>query len=229
MCSTLTNPNRDGSALRAAIEGLNHFLPTVQRIKMMGDGEVFAVPESRDFMFNFDAEKNPDTDFLIHTNGILLTPKLWNKIEHCKIDWMVVSMDGATKETYEKIRVGGKWETLIENLHFLKEKFDQGLINEFHINMCVMRSNYHEMLDFARLGKELGVTSAYYLPILGDYESEQIFEPPDAAILSEIQEMLQDPLMQDPAISTDALTPWKNWQPPQKSSILRRAVRKASS
>jgi len=213
MCSTLTNPNRDGTALRAAIDGINQYLPDVKRLKMMGDGEVFAVPESRKFLFEFDAEANPDTSFLIHTNGILLTPKLWEKIEHIKIDWMVVSMDAATKETFEKIRVGGNWEKLRENLDFLIGKYREGIIRELHINMCVMKSNHHEILDFAKLGKSLGVTSAYYMPIFGDYAEEQIFGRRDVDALMRITKQLEHPIMSDPCIDTNAIDEWRGYKP----------------
>lgn len=213
MCSTLTNPNRDGSSLRASIEGLKAFLPTVRRLKMMGDGEVFAVPESRDFLLNFDQEAYPDASFLIHTNGILLTPSMWDRIGHIKIDWMVVSMDGATKETYEKIRVGGKWERLMSNLEFLAGKYREGAIRELHINMCVMKSNHHELVAFAELGERVGVTSAYFQPILGDYAEEQIFGRRDVQALREISRQLDHPSMNEPHVDTNAIDMWRGYEP----------------
>ena len=213
MCSTLTNTKRDGSSLRAAIEGIKAFLPTVRRLKMMGDGEVFAVPESRDFLFDFDQAAHPDTSFLIHTNGILLTPALWDRIQHIKIDWMVVSMDGATKETYEKIRVGGKWERLMENLAFLAEKHREGIIRELHINMCVMKSNHHELVAFAELGKRFGVTSAYYQPILGDYAEEHIFGRRDVECLTAIAEQLEHPSMKEAHVDTNAIAMCRGYAP----------------
>jgi MoaA/NifB/PqqE/SkfB family radical SAM enzyme len=213
MCSTLTNPRRDGSALRATIDGIKSFLPSVRRLKMMGDGEVFAVPESRDFLFNFDSAANPDTSFLIHTNGILLTPKLWQRIEHLRLDWMVVSMDAATPETYAKIRVGGKWDVLMQNLDFLLEKHRAGVIRELHINLCVMKSNHHELVAFAELGKRLGVTSAYFMPILGDYAEEQIFGRRDVDALVAIARQLEHPALNQPGIDTNAIDEWRGYRP----------------
>ncbi|MFH0794878.1 MAG: radical SAM protein, partial [bacterium] len=213
MCSTLTNLNRDGAAIRATLEGLKAFLPTVKRLKMTGDGEVFVIPETRDFLFNFDAARYPDVEFLIHTNGVLMTPKLWDRISHLKIDWVVVSMDAATPETYEKIRAGGEWDVLMSNLRFLLEKHRQGTIRELHINMCVMRSNHRELVAFAQLGKTLGVTSVYFMPILGDYGEEQIFTPPDVACLRRISEQMRHPALNDPKVDTSALIEWREWKP----------------
>jgi len=216
MCSTLVNPNRDGVALRAALDGIRSFLPSVQRLKMMGDGEVFAVPESRDFLFNFDPQANPDTSFLIHTNGLLMTEKMWDKIDHIKIDYLIVSMDGATKETFEKIRVGGNWEKLVENLRFLVGKLREGRIREMSINMTVMKSNVHEVAKFAEFGLDLGVTSTYFQPVIGDYGEEQIFDRRDIDALTELRRQLHLPVMSNPKVDFNAIQEWKTWRPSAK-------------
>ena len=213
MCSTLNNDRRDGAVLRMALSGIKDVLPTVRRLKLMGDGEVFAVPESREFLYNFDQSANPDVAFLIHTNGMLLTPRTWEKIAHLRLDWVVVSMDAASKFTYETIRRGGRWETLMENLRFLADRQHEGKIGELHVNMCVMRSNHREMADFARLAVDLGVSLAYYLPVMGDYGAEQIFETPDPACLARIAAQLRDPIMSNPLINTNALDAWRDWRP----------------
>lgn len=213
MCSTLGNDRRDGAILRTALEGVQGFLPTARRLKLMGDGEVFAVPESREFLYNFDQAAHPDISFLIHTNGILLTPQTWEKIAHLRLDWVVVSVDASTKATYENIRRGGRWETLNENLRFLADRLHEGRIGELHLNMCVMKSNHHEMVGFAELAKSLGVSLAYFLPIMGDYGAEQIFDNRDTASLSRVARQLRHPIMDDPIINTNALDAWRDYRP----------------
>jgi MoaA/NifB/PqqE/SkfB family radical SAM enzyme len=221
MCSAIKNPNRDGALIRKALKGVNHFLPSVKRIKMLGDGEVFVVPEARNFLLNFNSKKYPDTTFLLHTNGLLFTPRIWEKIKHIKIDWIVVSIDAATKKTYEKIRVGGKWDVLVKNLNFLVKKYNEGLIQELIICMTVMKSNHREMTEFAEMGKKLGVASTYFSPVIGDYGEEQIFDHTNISCLKRISRQLKDPVMQDSEIDINAFVEWKNWRPGLKDYIKR--------
>jgi len=213
MCSARTNPNRDGVMLRKSLEEIKPFLPTLKRIRLMGDGEVFAIPEMREFLFHFDSGKYPETAFAFITNGILLTPEFYQKISHLKIDCVIVSIDASTKETYEKIRIGGKWEVLMRNLEFLVNKYREGIIHELHICMCVMKSNHKEIIQFAEMGKRLGVTSTYYLPILGDYGEEQIFEKKDIRCLKRVSKELNHPIMKEHCIDTQAVNIWRDWNP----------------
>ena len=68
-----------------------------------------------------------DYGFYTYTtsNGLLLNSKKVFKLIEAGLDSIKISIDGADKETYEKIRVGGKFEKLLENLKMLKEARDQ--------------------------------------------------------------------------------------------------------
>ena len=66
-----------------------------------------------------------------------------------------VSIDGASKETYEKLRLGGKWDKVNENLECisqLKKKHNF----RFILHFVVQKENYHEMEDIIELGKHYG-------------------------------------------------------------------------
>jgi len=45
----------------------------------------------------------------------------------------------------------------------LAELHDQGKIRNFKINFVVQRDNYHEMPEFVKLGKSLGVDTVEFL------------------------------------------------------------------
>ncbi len=55
-------------------------------------------------------------EVMFNTNGQLLNPELSEKIIDAGLDKIIFSMDGATKETYEKIRKGASYEKLIKNI-----------------------------------------------------------------------------------------------------------------
>ena len=81
----------------------------------------------------------------ISTNGLLLhrfTDMFPKYLDVCSL--IRFSVDGASKETYEKIRFGGDWETLIENLDLAKNHLmPKSIITE--LAMVVSRDNLHEV------------------------------------------------------------------------------------
>ena len=91
--------------------------------------------------------------FDIITNALLL-PKFWDKVKHQRFGSLLVSIDAATRETYEKIRVGGRWEALLRSLSLIKE--NRHRFHPVSINMTVMRSNYREIPKFIDLADSFG-------------------------------------------------------------------------
>lgn len=69
------------------------------------------------------------------------------------------SMDGATKETYEKIRVNGDFDNLIANIKALDsyKKDNNKHYPEIHFHYIIMKQNVHECLDFIDLIDSLGI------------------------------------------------------------------------
>jgi MoaA/NifB/PqqE/SkfB family radical SAM enzyme len=56
------------------------------------------------------------------------------------------SIDAAYKDTYEHIRAGGNWETLLENLHLFKERnAREKLPYPVYINNMISTDNYEEL------------------------------------------------------------------------------------
>ena len=63
----------------------------------------------------------------IHTNGSLLTEDLSRKMISAGLDRLSFSFDGCDKETYEKIRRGGRFEKTVNNIvRFLEIKKEMG-------------------------------------------------------------------------------------------------------
>ena len=64
----------------------------------------------------------------ISTNASLLDAKMSDRLLQSPSDIILFSLDGATKKTHEKIRVGSKFEKTMANVeYFLKEKEKRGL------------------------------------------------------------------------------------------------------
>ncbi len=60
------------------------------------------------------------------TNALILHKHLDLLIEYADVIWEFrFSIDGASKETYEKIRFGGSWDRLITNMEMFREKTEK--------------------------------------------------------------------------------------------------------
>ena len=84
----------------------------------------------------------------ISTNGLLLYKHVDVLKEYLDVCPSIrISIDGATKKTYEKIRNKGKWEDLIYNLDLCSEKLRSSSLST-DINMTISKDNYKEIGQF---------------------------------------------------------------------------------
>jgi molybdenum cofactor biosynthesis enzyme MoaA len=126
------------------------FSPTITMLYLSGSADPFASKSIRKFLLNLDLKKFPKLQHIhLHTNGLLFTRETWNQLKHIHhlIKTVEISIDAATKETYEVIRRGGTWETLLLNLEFISTL---GL-HDIRTSFVVQDTNYLEMNDFYNL------------------------------------------------------------------------------
>jgi radical SAM protein with 4Fe4S-binding SPASM domain len=81
----------------------------------------------------------------INTNAQLLTKEKARKLCHARLDRIIISADGITKETYEKIRINASWERLIDNVAFLSQLPSRPIIR---IQTCELPENAEEIGEF---------------------------------------------------------------------------------
>ena len=92
-------------------------------VKFNWRGEPFLNPDIYE-MIKYAKDKGI-IETMTNTNGSLLTKENCKKIIEAGLDKIIISIEGATKETYEKIRILGNYDILtrnIENLIEMKEK-----------------------------------------------------------------------------------------------------------
>lgn len=81
------------------------------------------------------------------TNGMLLGKKVIDSCVDNRIEEVIVSLDGSSKETVESIRVGSDFNRIIDNLEKLDEAVSESHNHfpQIRINFTLMRSNFHEL------------------------------------------------------------------------------------
>jgi len=93
----------------------------------------------------------------ISTNLNIRDDKLLTELVSSGIDEVIVSCDGATKETYEKYRIGGDFDLVMKNLRFLVKK-NQELNRNVNIvwNFIVFKHNEDEVEEARKIAKSTG-------------------------------------------------------------------------
>lgn len=65
------------------------------------------------------------TDVVLNTNGLLMDEVRAEKVIKAGLDAIYVGVDAATKETYDKIRVGGDYDTAVKNVINYRKMMDK--------------------------------------------------------------------------------------------------------
>jgi len=209
--------HKEGSAYNLSIrlaDRINDWLRKCRhpiQVHIGSDGDPFASHVYRHFM-----HRTPERDnikYSILTNGLMF------KEFHAKVPGVInnlqelgVSIDGATKETYEKLRVGGKWDKILEGLECMaQQKQKHGF--RFILHFVVQRDNYHEMEKIIDLGEEYGADRVWLNKIEdwgtdNDFHTQDIWQTPDYLshinrIIARIQARGNDRFIECPTLITE--------------------------
>jgi molybdenum cofactor biosynthesis enzyme MoaA len=138
------------------LTGVNHDI----RVHIGSDGDPFASHVYRHFMEHTPRKDNISYSLL--TNALMFQD-FHGRIPHVmqRLDNLGVSIDGATESTYEKLRLGGKWDKINSNLAVMAEaKAIHGFT--FRLHMVVQQDNWWEMPDMIELAEKYNVDQVYF-------------------------------------------------------------------
>lgn len=142
---------------------VTEILPTVGQVGFTGFGEPLL---SDKFDRIMDAVAANGSSAHLVTNGSQLSFRRIEKLVFNPIS-VAISVDGATKETFESIRVGGRFDKICRNLARLKRvRAIWGGPSRFLINFVGLRGNIHELPDLVRLAHRYGIETVH----VEDYE-----------------------------------------------------------
>jgi len=92
------------------------------------------------------------------TNGTLLTEEKAVALVNSGLDYISISLDGASAGTYAKFRIGGNFDTVVRNIERLVAIRDQaGTGLEIELQFIIMSHNEHEVADIEALARKLKV------------------------------------------------------------------------
>jgi len=156
MCEIAYWTEKGGDLRFDSLERMVEHLPGLRRVDLTGVGESLM---NRDFLRGVELLKSKGIYITLNDNFTLMTERTARKIIDLGLDQILLSLDGATKATYESIRVGANFEMVLANARGLTRiKRELGKRKpEFKINTVVSLTNYKELTGIVELARDLGV------------------------------------------------------------------------
>ncbi len=129
---------------------------------------------------------------IISTNLNIRDNLLLTQLLDSGIDEIIVSCDGATKETYGKYRVGGDFELVMQNMRYLAEKKKESGGNTRIVwNFLVFKHNEHEVEKARAMAKEIGVD--FRIGLMRTSMKDEILKPHRESIERDINWIPDNP------------------------------------
>ncbi|MBN1902774.1 DUF4214 domain-containing protein [Candidatus Sumerlaeota bacterium] len=205
------------------MERLGPYLPKLPHLILLSSGELFANKDLLDFLGNLDREIHRGLNIYIMTNASMITEKRWQKLKGLNVKSVMVSIDAATRESYEAIRINGKWDNLQERLKFLQSLRLSNTVPQWSVNMTVMRKNSSEVAAFAYMAQDLK-TDLVLFTWINSYTPELIHENFDWLTLKKIVDQLQDPIFHEEWVLGGDLKGWRSYYDEYQSNLAGRAL-----
>jgi len=142
--------------------------PSLSLVKVQGMGEPFLNKSTVDMLENLDSKGIQSTTI---SNGSVLTEKIIDRLSKLKNTSIAFSMDGATKNTFEGIRIKGNFDKVVANIKKLT-KYCPNLDVSFWI--VVTSKNYKECEQTVDIARETGVNNITFQTYLSNWGKDEM-------------------------------------------------------
>jgi MoaA/NifB/PqqE/SkfB family radical SAM enzyme len=123
------------------VEQLKEYIPHLVKTKYLG-GEPFLINIYYDIWEQI-IRLNPSCVLFIQTNGSVLNQKIKQLLDKGNFHFNI-SLDAITKETFEKIRINGDFETVMANIIYFHD-YCKSKNAYFGISICPVKQNWKEI------------------------------------------------------------------------------------
>jgi len=155
MCSRQDPNIQLGELTFEQFQGIIQQIPMIYSVMLTGHGEPLL---HRDLFAMIEYLHSKKISAGVFSNATLLTPKTSETLLNLKLEDIRFSLDGATKETYEKIRVGARFDEVISNVsNFVNMSKKMGSKIRIGVRMTAMKDNLNELPAMVHLTSELGI------------------------------------------------------------------------
>lgn len=156
-CAFCINPFLPRTRTSLSLEKFQQILAqvaTVVKISLVGIGESFMNKELWQIVRSAKAK---GIEIGTTTNGTILNDQILNEIFDSGLDWLNFSLDGAAKDTYERMRPGAVFEEVLANIRRIVEAARGRKRPELAVWFLATRENIDELPMMVPLVKRLGI------------------------------------------------------------------------
>lgn len=174
-------------------------LENAKKVHITASGDPFGSAHFRYVLGRLGELRLPGLRLDLQTHGLLLKTS-WPALGlDGLVDSLFISVDAARPETYAKVRRGGTFERLLENLEFVAELRRAGRVRHVRLDFVVQAMNFREMPEAADLvrrfdfdGLKLQMIRSWNTYSAEDFARHHIGSP-HHALFDEFLEVLGDP------------------------------------
>jgi len=141
--------------------------PFVSSIHLQGFGEPLLCA---DLFPMIQYAKSHGIEIGTGTNGTLLTRENIQKILESGLDYLGISVDGSTPDTFEAIRRGTSFHQIMKNINNLLEHRGSSEKPRITFSVCVSNRNFRELPEIIQLAGEMGIEGVSALQALSFHE-----------------------------------------------------------
>jgi len=135
--------------------------PGLLEIKLQGMGEPILGGETYFNMIKYARKKHIWVRTVTNASMLHLRDN-YKKLVDSGVNEIQISIDGATKETFEKIRVGSKFEVVKSNCKLINDYCKEKGVKRTKMWTTVQRDNVAELPQLIELATELGFNSVVF-------------------------------------------------------------------
>ncbi|MBV9269613.1 MAG: radical SAM protein, partial [Candidatus Eremiobacteraeota bacterium] len=170
----------------SAFTSLIDQFPAMKRLQLQGLGEPFMHPRFLE-MVRYAASRGIEVS--VNTNLTLITPRLARETVSSGLAYLYGSIDGASSETFEAIRVRANFAKVTRNLQRLLHARREASSSSPTIELVyvLMRRNLNELPAFVRLAAEWGVDGVNVQNLCHDFAESTL--PPHYRPMREFVEL----------------------------------------
>lgn len=151
-------------------------LKQAERVRITSSGDAFGSAHFQYVLRNLATVGNDALRLDLQTNGLLLTPVLWERLKlEGRVDQLIVSVDAARPETYAIVRRGGNFRTLLKALEFMAGLRREKRIGGLRLDFVVQALNFREMPEFVTLARRFAADGVKFQMIRswGTYSADE--------------------------------------------------------
>ncbi|MFA6958412.1 MAG: radical SAM protein [Thermoanaerobaculia bacterium] len=163
MCARSTMPYEAADIPQPILDRVMEAAPGVPFIALQGLGEPLLHRGLFEIVRELRRRMPADGIVGFASNATLLGGKNDDELLRGEVGLIAFSVDGATRETYERIRIGGHFDRLVEKISRFMERHAEaaGAKPIVLLNMVVFPDSFGEVPEYVRLAARCGIATVH--------------------------------------------------------------------